>query len=525
MRSTRLIPMGLLALSLALAMPAAASAQDAERETLDFAFATGEMVGPPAKFVPPQEERAPDGSVQTRGGEILGIPLEFSDERLSGRLQFLANGSAQEAEDGYAVVERRSYRLENDGGTWAGTGEAVFAEGPEGVLIDRELLTLVGEGGYDGLMAFVYAETVDDEIVLEAVVLENELAPRPGPISTDGDGLLTFADAPSIDEYLGSIVEDSGGGMVAYLVRDGQTRSGATGIADAAGDPLRADAAFRVGSVSKPFVAVMVLQLAEEGLIDLDAPLSAYLPDTPVGGDVTIRQLLSHQSGIPNVTDVPNIFADLFADPERSWTVDEVIDTIVDVPGTEPGTEFAYSNTNYVLLGQLVESVGGDELDDALQSRIVQPLGLESTAFDIDDSQVPDNLALGWVDGVFEGAEGEPYESISSHAWAAGALISTPGDLATFITGLFDGRLISQEMLAEMLTTGEGGYGLGLHLVPPDATASEFYGHGGGIPGYGTFLAADPETGDAVVVISTAEGANPFSVGDEILRTWEEAPA
>jgi len=291
-------------------------------------------------------------------------------------------------------------------------------------------------------------------------------------------------------------------------------------------EPMGIDTAFRVGSISKSFVSTMVLQLVDAGLVDLDAPLSTYLPETSVGGDVTVRWLLSHRSGIPNITDQPDFFGDAYEDLDRSFSTEEILDYIADVPAADPDQVYSYSNTNYILLGQLLEAVGGSDLDSALQTRIVEPLGLEATTFDVDGSRMPDTLASGWAGDVFQGDPTVPYESISSAAWSAGSLVSTTADLAVFLTALFEGELVSDELLAEMLDTGPEGYGLGIastDLMLGSVGSDAFYGHNGGIPGYISFMAGDPETGDIVVLLSNNEARDPHAAAAEILRAWAAA--
>jgi D-alanyl-D-alanine carboxypeptidase len=156
----------------------------------------------------------------------------------------------------------------------------------------------------------------------------------------------------------------------------------------------------------------------------------------------------------------------------------------------------------------------------------VEPLGLEATTFDVDGSRMPDTLASGWAGDVFQGDPTVPYESISSAAWSAGSLVSTTADLAMFLTALFEGELVSDELLAEMLDTGPEGYGLGIastDLMLGSVGSDAFYGHNGGIPGYISFMAGDPETGDIVVLLSNNEARDPHAAAAEILRAWAVA--
>jgi D-alanyl-D-alanine carboxypeptidase len=518
MRATRLLPSGLLTLSLAVAAPAAMTAQDAPGEASDVSFVTGAVNGDPARFVPPAEETRDEGLVRVRGFSVVGIPVELEDPRLSGELTFVANGSGQEFDNGVASIEYRSYRLENPDGVWTGTGTAAFALGDGEPLMDIESVVLTGEDAYEGLTAFLLAENVDDDIVLEGFVIELEPAPWPEPVSATAlDEVPTVGAIEDLDAFVGEVAGDAPGGLAGVVVRDGRATPVATGSADAAGTPLDPNATFRVGSISKTFVSAMIMQLVDEGLIDLDATLDTYLPETALGADATVRQLLSHRSGVPSYTDQDQLWADILEDRGRTLSVDDILAYVADVPAKEPGQEFSYSNTNYILLGQLLETVGGEELNTALRTRITEPLGLTATIFDTPGVEAPETLVGGWDAEHFQGDPDATYESISSSAWSAGSLVSSTADLSTFMRALFDGQVVSEASLAQMLETGPEGYGLGIGTMPPGADPDAFYGHPGGINGFNSFMAADPKTGDIVIMLSNSDRTDSVWAGAQIL--------
>ena len=325
----------------------------------------------------------------------------------------------------------------------------------------------------------------------------------------------TFA----LDELLVEFVGGQDGGVAALIVRNGATSTAATGVANAAGDPVTPVTPFRVGSISKPFVATMILQLVDEGRVDLDQPLSTYLPDTPIGDEVTIRALLSHRSGLPNYTDIDVAINDALADRSRQFTPDEILGYIDSIPASEPDQRFAYSNTNYILLGQLIEQLDGTDLNTALHNRITGPLRLAATHFATGDDPTPDGLAAGWSPGILDGDPDADYASIASGAWAAGALISTVGELATFLAALFAGNLISEESLTAMTSTGPDGYGLGLGAAGfgPDQSG---YGHNGAIFGYTSIMATDPATGDAVIIATNNDDLVADELAARIIENW-----
>ena len=180
---TRLFPTSLLTLSLVIAAPMAVMAQDATEPMPELSYSVGSIKGEIAGFLEPQEELLDGGLREMRGLSIVGIPVEMDDPRLSGQLTFVSNGSGQDFEDGFANVETRTYRLENDGGVWTGAGTFALAVTEDENLLDMETAVLIGEGEYDGLMAFLFAEYADGNRSFEAVVIEGTPAPAPAPVA------------------------------------------------------------------------------------------------------------------------------------------------------------------------------------------------------------------------------------------------------------------------------------------------------------------------------------------------------
>ena len=208
-----------------------------------------------------------------------------------------------------------------------------------------------------------------------------------------------------IDALLVDALGEQDGGIAVLSIRDGETTTAVVGDANATGDPIVADTPFRIGGPTTMFVAAIVMQLIDEGLVGLDEPLSTYLPDTQIGGDISIADLLGHRSGLPNPADQDQFVADIHADLEREFTPAEVLAYIDDVPVVgDPGAQFAISTANYILLGQLIEAVDSADLNTVLQRRIAEPLGLDTTSFETADTPDPDGLAAGWSpSGVVSG--------------------------------------------------------------------------------------------------------------------------
>ncbi|MEV4598617.1 serine hydrolase domain-containing protein [Amycolatopsis sp. NPDC049253] len=229
--------------------------------------------------------------------------------------------------------------------------------------------------------------------------------------------------------------------------------SGVSGTADlSTGAPVPANAHFRIGSITKTFTAVVVLQLAAEHRLDLDAPVQRYLPGLLPAGypRITVAQLLNHTSGLPGV--------DLPEDPQ--WIVDHryTVFTPQQVLATAfrhdlvfaPGTSQQYTNTNYLVAGLLVEKLTHHSYGDEVRDRILRPLGLRDTSVPGNDPNLPAPYAHGYQ--VVNGQLVDLTRMNQSIPWAAGEMISTAGDLDKFLIALFQGRLVPNPLLQRMFT-------------------------------------------------------------------------
>lgn len=347
------------------------------------------------------------------------------------------------------------------------------------------------------------------------------IPPRSTPTTTAATATTSIeaaAGGMEDDEFSAAFAEIvtsvEGGAVAAVRVADGPLVIAGAGT-EPDGTPVEADAVVRVGSISKLVTTVLVLGLVEDGAIDLDARLDTILPDTPVGGDATVRQLLSHRTGIPNYTDNAGFFAAVLRRPNRSVAPDEILGFAdPDDAAFAPGERFAYSNTNYVLLGQIVESVSGRTLAEELDRQITGPLGLTMTAFD-DGSR--NDVIDAHTAFVPSGSTDFDYTSVATSAWAAGSLVTTAEELARFATALFDGELLDAALVDEMRAPLEAGaeYGLGLHPGPDFGV-----GHGGAIPGFNSILQLDPATGDLLIVVVGNDLRSPEALTEAV---WEAA--
>ena len=212
---------------------------------------------------------------------------------------------------------------------------------------------------------------------------------------------------------------------------------------------------FRLGSVTKQFTAAAILLLEERGKLKIDDPIKKYLPDTPEAWDkITVFNLLTHSSGIPNFTSFPEYRKEqLF-----SHTPKEIVDIFRDKPlEFEPGEKMNYSNSGYILLGYLLENVSGEKYQDFVQKNIFDPLGMKDSGYDSNSAIMP-RRAAGYSPGP-AGLINADYVDMTI-PFSAGALYSTTEDLLRWEQGLFGGKLLSKESLSKMTTPYKDNYPL-----------------------------------------------------------------
>jgi len=307
------------------------------------------------------------------------------------------------------------------------------------------------------------------------------------------DGLVA-AGAP------GAILLDRHGGHTTRL---------ASGVADQAdARPMRVTDRFRAGSQMKSFTAAIVLQLVQEGRLGLDDAVDGLLPGViphGYGAGVTVRHLLQHSSGLFNFDNDPRLLAPAMAgDLGYAWTPQQLLDMAFEhEPLFPPGTQFAYSDTGYILAAYIVEAVTGHTFDQELRTRIIRPLGLRDTSLPT-VANIVGRHAHGYV--VF----GDPPADLDitylyPASWAGGGLTSTVEDSATFFRALLGGRLLSPALMREMKRTIEvtdsdlpSGSGLGIYRWSPCGTA---WGKSGNAPGYLVYTWISPDTRHETVLM------------------------
>jgi D-alanyl-D-alanine carboxypeptidase len=299
----------------------------------------------------------------------------------------------------------------------------------------------------------------------------------------------------------------------------GRTTSARSGVADLdTGAPVPVNGYFRMGSNTKTFVSVVVLQLVGEGRLSLDDTVQRWLPGVVSGNGndgrkITVRQLLQHTSGIANYTDDLSALASADGYYAHRFDHYEAADLVAlamkHPPLFAPGTSWSYSNTNYVLAGMIIKKVTGHSWRQEVNDRILVPLHLRQTYAPGDDPRLRDPHAEGY--NQFE--PGGPLVDTTlfnpTVADAAGSMASTPTDLARFWKALQSGRLLAPAQMAQMHHTVPAPglsevfpgarYGLGIMWI--DDSCGGFWSHGGDVPGMSTFNAVSPD-GKRVVVLS-----------------------
>jgi len=331
------------------------------------------------------------------------------------------------------------------------------------------------------------------------------------------------AAADELRAALDRVVDAGAPGAVGAVESATATTTAASGLADTrTGQPMAPELRFRAGSVTKTLVATVVLQLVGEGKLALDDPVARWLPDLLPNGDrVTVRQLLNHTSGIPDYVDLV-LPEDLSTPPEaqparfRVWAPEELVrQALTKPPLFEPGApgRWSYSNTNYIVVGLLVERVTGKPLERELRERVFWPADLEDTDFPVDSPFISRPRSRGYSTARRDGT-GELVELTALHpsaAWAAGALVSDADDLARFYRALLGGRLLKAQQLAEMKQTvpaGFGlGYGLGLFEIPLGGDCGTLWGHNGAIPGFQTYALSTADGGRQVAITANLYAA------------------
>jgi D-alanyl-D-alanine carboxypeptidase len=291
--------------------------------------------------------------------------------------------------------------------------------------------------------------------------------------------------------------------------------------------------AFAAGSISKTFTSALILRLAEEGKLSLDAPVKTYLPGLVINPAITIRQLLDHTSGLDDFFSHKTIDKALLAQPRRAWTTADSL-RYVGKPYFAPGTGWHYSNTNYLVLGMVSEAVGEAPLATQLRQDFLAPLGLGHTVYQwVEKPRGPiahgyrftgSNPRLKGID-VSDGSAVIPFTSVVTASAGAGSIATTASDLVRWARALYGGTVLRPETLAAMVDDATATtalkssvpYGLGVQVVTIDGRRA--MGHSGRLLGFRAVMRWLPDEGIAVAVMTNQSRTDPNVLVRDLLRS------
>lgn len=284
------------------------------------------------------------------------------------------------------------------------------------------------------------------------------------------------------------------------------------------GAPVTLDDHFRIASNTKTIVATVVLQLVDEGLLSLDDAIEQYVPGVPNGDLITLRQLLNMTSGIADFVTVPELAGDYVADPLTDVGPEQILAVIrASTPNFAPGAQVQYCNSNYVLLGFVIEAVTGQSAAVDVQRRIFDALGMTGSSFPM-TPWMPEPVMHGYTSAEIGDPLVDVTRSNPNFPWTAGAVISTLADMRTWTIALAEGTLLSRETQQARLETNPIvttpfplSYGLGI------LDYNGLLGHNGGIVGYSSWALHDPESGATFVVVVSL-GTEQGGFADGIFR-------
>jgi D-alanyl-D-alanine carboxypeptidase len=333
------------------------------------------------------------------------------------------------------------------------------------------------------------------------------------------------APVPELDAALQKVREDTGvPAAAASVVRCGRVVwSGASGeTVLGSGQPVTLDSRFVIGSTTKPATAALVLWLTEQGKLTLKDPLSRFYPKLPGAPRITVQMLLDHTSGLSEYFDDPRIMKVITDEPTHRWTRAEVLRGITKLKFT-PGSRYEYSNSNYVVLGGIVEKLTKRPVEQVFRSRIAGPLRLTRTTFEYRPEQsnlfahpyvgVKGNFHDVFVPGV--GISADYWGPV----WTDGGLASTAPELARMGDGLFEGKIVQAKSLKTMTRLNRFGHGLGLD--PLKFAGRTWFGHSGGYFGYGSEVWSDAKRRVTIAVTTTNTEASAAATWQQIVTAFD----
>lgn len=352
-------------------------------------------------------------------------------------------------------------------------------------------------------------------LALLTAALTGCTAASPAPPSPSAS--VTSGASAALDDALNTFWEDAADtvpGVIARVITPEGTWTGTAGAAGPDSDtPITADAHTRIGSLTKTMTATVLLQLVEEGAVSLDERIGAFIPDI-VNPEATLRQLADMTSGIPSYSLAPQWQEVAFSQPEKVWTPQELVQAANSLPPSfAPGAGWEYSNTNYVLLGLVIEQLTEQPIADVFRERLFDPLGMSQTEFPA-TSALPDPYLRGvTVQGQPAGVVADATTWSPTISFSAGEVVSTLDDLETWAHALFTGEGVldreTQQLRRNSILTSPppnsatSGYGIGW------GNRDGWWGHTGEIPGYNTAVYHDYSTDTTILVIVNSDIPQP----------------
>ena len=311
-----------------------------------------------------------------------------------------------------------------------------------------------------------------------------------------GTALAQSFDRAKLDQYFQLLeANNKGMGQVSFMVSGQEVYQNAFGFANVqTNQKANTQTKYRIGSISKSFTATLIMQLVEAGKLSLEDPLAKYFPEIPNAGEIRIKDLLQHSSGIYNITDDPELRTWIYSAQSREQMLNRIA---AGTPQFDAGAQVSYSNSNYILLSFILEDAYGMNYGAVLEKQIIIPLGLTETRFG-GSIQADNNEALPYY------YEDEAWQQISPHThlnapMGAGGIVSTAKDVSRFYAQLFSGALVSENTLKMMIQTRED-VGLGIMGFPFEGIQT--YGHSGSIDGFQSLVAHFPDQKITISAVS-----------------------
>ncbi len=316
--------------------------------------------------------------------------------------------------------------------------------------------------------------------------------------------------------------------QVAIKTNEGLQWQGSSGTIDINRKvPMKNKNTVRIGSITKTFTAVLIFQLIEQNKLNLNDKIDKWFPNLPNSNKITVKMLLNHSSGIAEVLNTKIMLLSLLK-PNKIWNTDEIMDIInSNKYNFQPSTNYEYSNSNYILLGQIAEKVSGIQLNILYRKKILEPLSLKNTYF------IPyENPPKGLINGYDRDLIPLPgYQKItpldtswSTIAYSSGAMISNASDLLTFFDAILNRRIINEKSYQSMITFQKvlnpiDGYFkyYGLGLLNSKNLSGNLIGHGGLFPGSVSIVVFDPKKNFTIAIIANVSQFDEMKLLKELI--------